>query len=106
MVQQDQIEECLVQVYKDDNHKPEMTIAISDFEALCGFVSNEELADNIANYPELRPCLGEQALSTSTRDENSTPNVPGDTDTQQKQKLKTTFTALMTCDQSQVDRLP
>eukprot|EP00889_Picochlorum_renovo_P002364 jgi/Picre1/29394/NNA_004782.t1 len=25
-------------VYKDSNHKPEMAIALSDFEALCGFV--------------------------------------------------------------------
>ena len=26
-------------VYKDDNHKPEMALAITEFEALCGFVS-------------------------------------------------------------------
>ena len=32
-----------VQVYKDDNHKPEMALALTDFEALCGFVSHEEL---------------------------------------------------------------
>lgn len=26
-------------VYKDDNHKPEMALAITEFEALCGFIS-------------------------------------------------------------------
>ena len=26
-------------IYKDDNHKPEMAFAITKFEALCGFVS-------------------------------------------------------------------
>lgn len=26
-------------VYKDDNHKPEMALAVTDFEALCGFIS-------------------------------------------------------------------
>lgn len=26
-------------VYKDDNHKPEMALAITQFEALCGFTS-------------------------------------------------------------------
>ena len=26
-------------VYKDDNHKPEMALAITPFEALCGFIS-------------------------------------------------------------------
>lgn len=28
-------------VYKDSNHKPEMAIALSEFKALCGFVSLE-----------------------------------------------------------------
>lgn len=27
--------------YKDDNHKPEMVLAITDFEALCGFADVE-----------------------------------------------------------------
>lgn len=28
-------------VYRDANHKPEMALAITDFEALCGFISLE-----------------------------------------------------------------
>lgn len=28
-------------VYKDDNHKPEMALAITKFEILCGFVGIE-----------------------------------------------------------------
>ena len=27
--------------YKDDNHKPEMALAVTEFEALCGFVTTE-----------------------------------------------------------------
>jgi mannose-6-phosphate isomerase len=30
-------------VYKDGNHKPEMALAITEFEALCGFISLEVL---------------------------------------------------------------
>lgn len=30
-------------VYKDDNHKPEMALAITEFEALCGFISLQVL---------------------------------------------------------------
>lgn len=30
-------------VYKDDNHKPEMALALTKFEALCGFTSLEVL---------------------------------------------------------------
>lgn len=29
------------EVYKDDNHKPEMALALTEFEALCGFVGLE-----------------------------------------------------------------
>lgn len=28
-------------VYKDANHKPEMVLAVTEFEALCGFISFE-----------------------------------------------------------------
>jgi mannose-6-phosphate isomerase len=28
-------------VYKDDNHKPEMALALTDFETLCSFVTTE-----------------------------------------------------------------
>ena len=82
-----------LQVYKDDNHKPEMAIAISDFEALCGFVSAQELAIVLASYPELHPCLGssvtEAAAGASAPEE-------------QKAHLKSAFTSLMTCDPSKV----
>ena len=33
--------------YSDANHKPEMTIAITDFEALCGFRSLEEIETDL-----------------------------------------------------------
>lgn len=26
-------------LYKDDNHKPELALALTEFEALCGFIS-------------------------------------------------------------------
>jgi mannose-6-phosphate isomerase len=36
-------------VYKDSNHKPEMVIALSRFEALCGFRPLNELADALGS---------------------------------------------------------
>lgn len=30
-------------IYKDDNHKPEMALGLTEFEALCGFISLEVL---------------------------------------------------------------
>ncbi|CAN1219223.1 Mannose-6-phosphate isomerase 2 [Linum perenne] len=40
-------------IYKDESHKPEMALAITEFEALCGFVSFEELKDVLCNIPEI-----------------------------------------------------
>ncbi|CAM9658716.1 unnamed protein product, partial [Phaeothamnion confervicola] len=48
-------------LYKDDNHKPEMAVALSDFEGLCGFRSFEEIAWNVREYPELRAVAGAAA---------------------------------------------
>ncbi|KAJ9147348.1 hypothetical protein P3X46_029522 [Hevea brasiliensis] len=45
-------------VYKDDNHKPEMALAITEFEALCGFISLEELKGVLQNIPEIVELVG------------------------------------------------
>ena len=34
--------------YADANHKPEMALALRDFEALCGFVTQPELCAALA----------------------------------------------------------
>lgn len=49
------------QNYKDDNHKPEMALALEGFEALCGFVSTEELKQALQAQPELKLCVGNDA---------------------------------------------
>eukprot|EP00887_Chlorella_sp_A99_P008092 scaffold12.g8092.t1 len=51
------------EVYKDDNHKPEMAVALSDFEALCSFCGHEELAVALGGgVPELRALCGARAV--------------------------------------------
>ncbi|KAL2504383.1 Mannose-6-phosphate isomerase 2 [Abeliophyllum distichum] len=45
-------------VYKDGNHKPEMALALTDFGALCGFISLEELKDVVKNVPEIVEVVG------------------------------------------------
>uniref|UniRef100_A0A0M3I424 mannose-6-phosphate isomerase n=1 Tax=Ascaris lumbricoides TaxID=6252 RepID=A0A0M3I424_ASCLU len=39
--------------YPDDNHKPEMMIALTDFQLLCGFRPPDEIFANIKATPEL-----------------------------------------------------
>lgn len=47
------------QVYKDDNHKPEMAIALTEFEGLCGFRPLEEIAAALKDFPELAVVVGQ-----------------------------------------------
>ncbi|KAK6927939.1 Phosphomannose isomerase type I, catalytic domain [Dillenia turbinata] len=45
-------------MYKDDNHKPEMALALTKFEALCGFIPLEELKEVFCNVPEVVELVG------------------------------------------------
>lgn len=44
--------------YRDDNHKPEMCVAVGAFEGLCGFVRAKELAGRLSRTPELVDVVG------------------------------------------------
>lgn len=45
--------------YKDDNHKPEMAIALGDFEALCGFRRAEKIAEFAQRFEGFADLVGE-----------------------------------------------
>ncbi|XP_042493111.1 mannose-6-phosphate isomerase 1-like isoform X2 [Macadamia integrifolia] len=46
-------------LYKDSNHKPEMVLALTEFEALCGFVSLEEIKNVLHTVPEIIELVGD-----------------------------------------------
>ena len=46
-------------IYKDPNHKPEMAIALTPFEAMSGFRPVEEIKENLVRFPELRHIIGD-----------------------------------------------
>ncbi|KAJ0651663.1 putative mannose-6-phosphate isomerase [Helianthus annuus] len=48
--------------YKDSNHKPEMALALTDFEALCGFISSEELDVVLESVPEIKEVVGNECV--------------------------------------------
>lgn len=50
-------------MYKDDNHKPEMAVAITPFEALCSFQPAYSIIDNCNATPELVALIGEKAVA-------------------------------------------
>ena len=44
-------------LYRDPNHKPEMAVALTQFEALCGFRPLHEIVLAAQNHPELNRLL-------------------------------------------------
>jgi len=47
--------------YKDANHKPEMAIALTPFEAMCGFRRLSEIAVNLRRHREFAACIDIEA---------------------------------------------
>jgi len=77
------------QAYGDANHKPEMAIALTPFEAMCGFRRIEEIAFLIKKHPEFAACLSQEAKLAVflAQDPNS-----------QRDALQKLFSSFMTCD--------
>jgi mannose-6-phosphate isomerase len=82
--------------YPDDNHKPEMTIAITPFEGLCGFRPLAEIAHFLNTMPPLRELVGEeQAKGLEKAAESSSTSDA-------KPLLRAAFTHLVKSDRSTV----
>ncbi|KAJ4321932.1 Mannose-6-phosphate isomerase [Neodidymelliopsis sp. IMI 364377] len=85
--------------YPDDNHKPEMTIAVTPFDGLCGFRPLGEIAHFLQNIPSLRKLVGEEEAKnfeaavkgkeTSDKEEDVKTN---------KKALQSAFTKVMNTD--------
>jgi len=71
-------------LYKDGNHKPELAVALTPFEALCGFRPFQQICDFFQNIPQLQNLVGSQNLAIITQALN------GDA-VSQKQALKEVF---------------
>ncbi|CAG2110022.1 unnamed protein product [Medioppia subpectinata] len=76
--------------YPDANHKPELAIALTDFEALVGFRPHSEIEAFLDNVPEFRAVVGNE----------STANYKNSAD--KKQGLKQFFTTLMSAPENVV----
>ncbi|KIW26029.1 mannose-6-phosphate isomerase, class I [Cladophialophora immunda] len=77
--------------YPDDNHKPEMTLAITPFEGLCGFRPLNEIAHFLATIPPLRELVGESEAKGLEEIANSSSPSLADA----KSRLKAAFSSLM-----------
>lgn len=83
--------------YKDSNHKPEMAIALTSFEALCGFRPIEEIVKDLETVPELAAMISEE----SAKQLKSAASSKKDSD-EQRQALKGFFSEFIVLEQEKV----
>lgn len=85
--------------YPDDNHKPEMAIAITPFEGLCGFRPLAEIVHFLETVPSFKKLVGDEnaaALAAAAQD-----GAEGVTDSK-KAALKKAFGGLMSSSAEEV----
>ncbi|GFS36868.1 mannose-6-phosphate isomerase, type I [Actinidia rufa] len=107
-------------VFKDDNHKPEMALALTEFEALCGFISLEcivhsgapgtpyineiylplfqELKDVLQNVLELAEVVGTECANQVLYINNQ------DGEEKVKEVLRSIFTELMSASKDVISK--
>ena len=83
------------QAYADANHKPEMAIALTPFEAMCGFRRIEEISVLIKKHPEFAACLSEEATLAV---------FLAGSEASQRDALQKLFTSFMKCDRTVSER--
>jgi len=89
--------------YPDDNHKPEMTIAITPFDGLCGFRPLAEISHFFSTVPTLKKLVGEEgAAFQSTIKGQETSNKPEDEE-KNKKALQKAFGALMNAKKEDIE---
>lgn len=83
--------------YPDDNHKPEMAVAVTDFEGFCGFKPLNEIADELEKIPEFRDIVGEEVSKEFVENIKVGSVAPGsEEDKSNRALLQKVFTKVMT----------
>lgn len=92
--------------YPDDNHKPEMTIAITPFDGLCGFRPLAEIAHFLQNVPSLRSLVGGEAaqkFESAVKGQETTDSK--EKEQENKKALQSAFSSLMDSKPEDVEKL-
>jgi len=91
--------------YPDDNHKPEMTIAITPFDGLCGFRPLAEISHFLSTVPSLKSLVGNseaEAYQSAIKGQEAS-EKPEDEE-KNKKALQKAFGALMNAQKEDVEK--
>jgi mannose-6-phosphate isomerase len=90
--------------YPDDNHKPEMTIAITPFDGLCGFRPLAEISHFLTTVPSLRSLVGDkEAEAYETAVKGRETSETKDDEESNKKALQRAFGSLMNSKKEDVE---
>lgn len=89
--------------YPDDNHKPEMTIAVTPFDGLCGFRPLAEISHFLTSVPSLRWLVGENEASKFESAIKGKETSSADDTTSNKKALQSLFTQLMNASKAAIE---
>ncbi|THV49446.1 hypothetical protein BGAL_0194g00050 [Botrytis galanthina] len=90
--------------YPDDNHKPEMTIAITPFDGLCGFRPLAEISHFLSTIPSLKKLVGEsEAEEYQSAVKGQETSDKSEDEAKNKKALQKVFTALMNAKKEDVE---
>lgn len=80
--------------YKDANHKPELTVALTPFEAMCGFRPLEDIMEDITRVPEFAEAADRVVADSFVGAVKTGAATPA--------ALRELFSSLMAADQSDI----
>lgn len=90
--------------YPDDNHKPEMTIAITPFDGLCGFRPLAEISHFLSTIPSLQNLVGEkEAEAYKTAVKRIETSEQKEDEKKNKEALQKVFGSLMNSKKEDVE---
>lgn len=93
----------LIRSTSDDNHKPEMTIAVTPFDGMCGFRPLKEISHFLSTVPSLRNLIGESAAKDFDNAVSGHETSDSEKDVEKNKKaLQAAFSALMKIDKSTI----
>ncbi|KAH7351336.1 mannose-6-phosphate isomerase [Rhexocercosporidium sp. MPI-PUGE-AT-0058] len=90
--------------YPDDNHKPEMTIAITPFDGLCGFRPLAEISHFFSNVPTLKRLVGEQGEAFQSAIKGQETSDKPEDEERNKKALQAAFSALMNAKKEDIEK--
>ncbi|ODQ79692.1 hypothetical protein BABINDRAFT_7909 [Babjeviella inositovora NRRL Y-12698] len=91
--------------YPDDNHKPEMAIAVTDFEGFCGFKPLDQISESLNKFPQFAEIVGEDTKREFQAGIKPAAVAGSDADVNNRKLLQAVFGKLMRTNDETIARL-